>query len=508
MDSRIVTWRAARIFRVVVVTVGLVAWFDSGAIWSDTSAEEDQGVSRPSSTQNFQAFRNLYARFEESGDGYRYKPLRVNTRGMPLDHIKRPSPSMDGNKDAFEVGELRAKKYYAGVDKELGFGISSREKTLNSLLEYCGYSGLSSNDLENLDSDVLMDPQRIAAECSDPERFAEHLQDQPLVLSDIISIRFFSPKTTDVSGNSHPLKYSWRKLVRMRTRDHSFAKRIGVKNVYLLFNIYEPSLTDSPFNTAADNVQVILTSGAKAKLTQTAYFMLFDPPGMGGDRISYAVTSWDANNDPTEGKVDSRYYVPGACAHCHGGLSRVRYRVNFLDTDHWLDRVQRGNDFEAVGNSPWPALFDAGRDSRSQQFGRAFQAVRQANQEILEHNQEVDLAEELDEPSFQTRAAALWHSLHAESDAHFPPEQRGIPSYDGKIRWDPTNSVESELVNLLNRYCYRCHSSLMYNVFDKEAVLMSSDVIEYFVEEKYMPQDRALSEAQRKRLLFLLDALE
>jgi len=56
------------------------------------------------------------------------------------------------------------------LDEELGFAIGRQEETLDSMLEYCGYSGLSSIDLENLDSDVLMDPQRMAAECSSPER--------------------------------------------------------------------------------------------------------------------------------------------------------------------------------------------------------------------------------------------------------------------------------------------------------------------------------------------------
>jgi hypothetical protein len=72
-----------------------------------------------------------------------------------------------------------------------------------------------------------------------------------------------------------------------------------------------------------------------------------------------------------------------------------------------------------------------------------------------------------------------------------PPHQRGF----GPQPWDPANERDRILLYDLDRYCYRCHSSIKYHIFERQKVLNRKGDIEARVTELqdaivWMPQDR------------------
>src|SRR5207248_1669154 len=86
---------------------------------------------------------------------------------------------------------------------------------------------------------------------------------------------------------------------------------------------------------------------------------------------------------------------------------------NYLDTDHWFDRVSN-DDFDAVGKKQ-PVLFDAGtNDPTTPEFKKAFDVFRRLNTEIREQNRDADGTT----PSFQQLAAESWLSGHATTADH------------------------------------------------------------------------------------------
>jgi hypothetical protein len=83
--------------------------------------------------------------------------------------------------------------------------------------------------------------------------------------------------------------------------------------------------------------------------------------------------------------------------------------------------------------------------------------------------------------------------LHATDHLHIPPYKRGF----GNDIWSETSAVDKKVLYYLNRYCYRCHSSVRYSVFDRAAVKSRIGVISERVkmvnkvdEAEWMPQDR------------------
>jgi hypothetical protein len=76
-----------------------------------------------------------------------------------------------------------------------------------------------------------------------------------------------------------------------------------------------------------------------------------------------------------------------------------------------------------------------------------------------------------------------------------PPYERGF----GSTLWDSTSDRQRRLLYYLNRYCYRCHSSIKYNVFDRANVEARSSTIDPDIQTRvqeiadpntWMPQDR------------------
>jgi hypothetical protein len=232
--------------------------------------------------------------------------------------------------------------------------------------------------------------------------------------------------------------------------------------------------------------------------------------------------------------ADSEYFVPRACAECHGhstnglkgepvdpatgaptesfltGIYRFA-KPNYLDTDQWYD--WRNFDYRGVSGSLNDVIFDGGRDTDSPEYSRAFDVIRKLNTAIAEESAAAE--SDPSNPTFSTLAARKWLELHRNSDTPKPYSVRGI----GNENWNATNVDEMELLRILNNHCFRCHSSLRYNVFDKEAVRLRRPIIEAFINApvpdgnggflpgNFMPQGRVLSVEERNEIVRLLGAV-
>jgi hypothetical protein len=384
--------------------------------------------------------------------------------------------------------DAEALNYYKNVvARDTGFNTESDPKPLlNDLLTYFGYS-LKGEDLEKDEPEAIM---------------------KSFPGGDVLVSRFFAPKITDVSSASN-IAYGWRKVIRLRAQASSDATNNGLKSMYVLFNVFNKNLGVSPFKTDSGGVnhsvnnQVILIRGTGKLLTQPAYFMTFGAYNAKdvkerGRLITYLEATFDAAVSPNVKK----YYVPTACAACHG---TGRPKLNYLDTDHWFDRI-RNDDFDEVGKKQ-PLLFDAGtNDSTKPEFKKAFDVLRTLNTEIRDQNREAD--ETI--ASFQQLAAESWLRNHATTDHHLSLFQRSI-TFSGNERWSENDPIDKELLPLLNRYCFRCHSSLRYHIYDKRFVMDHSGIMIKKIKqnpngntEDFMPQDRELRDPDRSRLLDLL----
>jgi len=391
--------------------------------------------------------------------------------------------------------EAKALAYYKDVlTKDTGFKTDPRP-ALDDLLGYFGFS-LTGEDLEKQEPDAIM------------KNFPG---------GEVIVTRFFAPKITDVSGLTTPPNYGWRKVVRLRAGDQSSAAKSGLKSMYLLFNVFNGNLDISPFKTQTGGVnhsvnnQIMLIRGTSGTLTQAAYFMTFGAydstdPTERGKLITYLDATFDAG-DPSLKTLPKagfrRYYVPVACAVCHGG---GKPKLNYLDTDHWFDRIEHNDDFELVGQKQ-PVLFDAKSNDPSQaDFKKAFNICRTLNTEIRDQNKDVDGAT----ASFQQTAADSWLGNHATTEDHVSLFKRSI-TVTGLAKWADTDPVDKALLPMLNRYCFRCHSSVAYHVYDKSAILDLSGVMIARIKENpngtpqyFMPQDREIKDPDKSNLIDLL----
>jgi hypothetical protein len=405
-----------------------------------------------------------------------------------------------------------AQAYYRRLSAALRFQNPHTilDSNLDDFLGYSGYRGLAGADFERLDSDVLMDPARLAIAVANPDLFAAAFTGRTLIAGEILATRFFAPKITDVSGTTDaPVAFGWRKLVRLLPRRDSAAAARGVTAVWLLFNFFERDLAKSPFNAHSVNTQgLVITNGANR--LDPVYWLDYEPLPIA--RLGLALDATFDARDPNIpspehvlGRPDRKYFVPNACAACHGNLNKPL--LNYLDTDHWLDRVEANNDFPAVSQSAHGVLFDGGSDLSAAQFRSAFDIVRRLNREMATQN------ESAQPNSPQRRAAAKWLELHETEVAHVAPLDRPFP---GEPRWTKGNALDDELLPLLNRYCYRCHGSVRFNVFEKAAVVSRAADSAVRIEADpgsdkridprvAMPPDRQIRAEDRTRLIALFD---
>ena len=67
---------------------------------------------------------------------------------------------------------------------------------------------------------------------------------------------------------------------------------------------------------------------------------------------------------------------------------------------------------------------------------------------------------------------------------------------------------------MLDRYCFRCHSSMYYDIFDRAAVLQEKGTSQKpgplvdYVAYGFMPQGRKLSQPEKDKLVEYLKTLK
>ncbi|NEJ20694.1 hypothetical protein GR247_11010 [Rhizobium leguminosarum] len=452
-----------------------------------------------------------------------------------------------------------ATDYYQRIGSLLKFDFLN--STLDTLIAHLGYAeprviggkvvfeGLTAADVERLSSFTLM-PRNVAEysaladSVENPAAFRALLSLADFQQDRLLASRFFAPKIatyydpTDAANPINPDKIvpGWRKLVRLVPKKGSQADLDGIiRHVYLLFNVKQANVSIDPFagNESLNN-QIIIVPKDQAG-GDRVYFGVYQ-----GRSIGYPIGSFLKADFDLPGHVgvsvpdaeDSKYFVPRACAECHGhstngligqpigsdgkptddfatGVYRFA-KPNYLDTDQWYD--WRDFDFRGVSGSLNDVVFDGGRDTDSSNYSRAFDVIRKLNSTIALES----LAGEADPaaPTFGTLAARKWLDLHQSSDTRKPYSVRSI----GKDAWNAANVDEMALLRLLNNHCFRCHSSLRYNVFDKEAVEQRKrqGVIEAFLNAQipdgnggflpgnFMPQGRVLSVEEKNEIIRLL----
>jgi hypothetical protein len=407
--------------------------------------------------------------------------FRANSMAVPSPTKAAPSPTVEPE------GAESALAYYYRALTELGLNPENlpppqaaqlvASTNLSQVIAHLGYSDLTPKYIEDTPSTELMNRYR----------------------GDILSTAFFAPKITDVSVAT--IVPGWRKLVRFKAKGKALEKGIGAG--FLLFNKFQEDKDKDPFgeqSNESDNTQLILTKAENSALPDPVYFLVFGRHPGGSKLITFLTATFDARVPDIVTK--NRYYVPNACAACHGGLTDgeipepkyAQLKLNYLDTDNWFDRFN--DDFKELKkhkcgkNYNCAVLYDGG--NTPEEIERAFDVIRDLNREIQKQNEKVS------EPqAFQLRAVNKWLELHNTDSRRKDEFERALPPAGSGDPWKKANKTDKKLLPLLSRYCYRCHSSLRFNVFDKpEVVRLKGKITTYMNlavdDSRKMPQDRNL----------------
>lgn len=401
-----------------------------------------------------------------------------------------------------------AQRYFASLETKIHFsgGIQIAQTTLDDVATYLGYTGFTGADLQNISPSVLMSPDRLLASCA-TSRCPDTLQKRDAVLAalgpiplrpdDILATRFFAPKIMNINLPEATRPLGWRKLVRLRSRDGSPARKNHISAGIILFNFFNAP-NERPFSSDSVNTQVMLivepdNVAPKGAGLDALYWLDYDAlSSPSGGKLSLALNAaFDANEiQASNGKRD--YFVPDGCVACHGVNPR-RPLVNYLDTDHWFDRLD--NDFGGLKSQGIALLFDADtNDSTDVRYKLTFDVIRRFNEEA---DAEVRLAQPKHD---ETLASAKWLAIHAADDEHLGVLDRAI----GVKRW--AGSDDQALLSKLNQYCFRCHGTVKFSVFDKQQVIDRRSDIVSRIDPKaapnlQMPPDRPLPAADREFLL-------
>jgi len=421
-----------------------------------------------------------------------------------------------------------AEEYYKDLAETLEFQTPDTilSSSFDDLTAYLGYAGLSGIDLEQIASDVLMDRSRLGKPCAgqpcetavqNPDGFRRNFSALPMRAGDILASRFFAPKIADMSKPAEKRQAGWRKLVRLRARSGSLAKKNNISDGIILFNFFtDPGKAPFAADAESVNTQVMLLTSRSAFITSlktdsprdSLYWLDYDPLSKGGTLSLKLNAAFDAGDLQGRSSAFKDYFVPTGCVACHGE-NGSRPMVNYLDTDHWFDRLD--DDFTRVRDDKLPVIFDGGLDTSTPKFARAFDVIRKFNQEAESH------AAFAQPRSFHRRAGQKWLQLHQTSTKHFLPVQRAVrvPGVT-TAGWNPKSEADRELITALNRYCFRCHGTIRFNVFEKDKVLARLSTIanqidptpEHLNDEDFlMPPDRVLSRSEKDRIIQLLNSV-
>src|SRR5207249_10995280 len=142
---------------------------------------------------------------------------------------------------------------------------------------------------------------------------------------------------------------------------------------------------------------MLLAPSQKARL----YWLDFDREGKLGLALN---ASFDAADLPGGGTRD--YFVPDGCNACHGSPGNFAPpMVNYLDTDHWFDRLD--SDFISLKAAGTALLFDANTNDFSlPSFAATFDVIRRFNEEALLQNVAVR-----PRGTFEAEAARTWRRI-------------------------------------------------------------------------------------------------
>ena len=140
----------------------------------------------------------------------------------------------------------------------------------------------------------------------------------------------------------------------------------------------------------------------------------------------------------------------------------------------------------------------------SADYRRALDVLRHLNREIAVQTT-LSLRPDGSE-DYKKKAVEKWNELHATSDA---PAAQGDRSLSvGQRVWSSTDTTDVKTLGEFNRYCFRCHSSMYYHVFDKQAVFSKKRMIESFLQSDYMPQGRILDDSTKRALIDLIHNMQ
>jgi hypothetical protein len=128
---------------------------------------------------------------------------------------------------------------------------------------------------------------------------------------------------------------------------------------------------------------------------------------------------------------------------------------------------------------------------------------------IRQFNEEVEQQVHATNPNaFHEGAGKTWLALHQNSDRRLLPVERAV---SGAVEWKQN---DAELLGLLDEYCFRCHGTVKFNVFDKSAVQERVPLIRASLRPTpdqlrrdpgiLMPRDRTMKPEDVQRLLDLL----
>jgi hypothetical protein len=363
-----------------------------------------------------------------------------------------------------------ATNYYHLLSKMLNFSTPDNifSTTLDDVAAYLGYSGITGADLQNLDPSVLMNPDQLLTtnSLSQLNTVIAALGATTIRPHEILACRFFAPKVMNINDPPETRKRGWRKLVRLRSRAGSAAGAHQIAYGIILFNFFTPRGT-APF-TAGDNsvnTQVMLVT-APAQIPapgkdgpSTLYWLDYDNLGNGG-KLSLALhASFDAIELPPGSDGNQDYFVPDGCVACHGNNEK-RSMVNYLDTDHWFDRLD--TDLGDVKQDGLNILFDAKtNDTKAREYISAFDVIRRFNEEA---DEEVHIAQPKHDEAL---ASKKWLELHATSVEHVAPAARAIGL---EPRWSAASDDDNSALAAMNQNCFRCHGTVKFSVFNKQSV--------------------------------------
>lgn len=408
--------------------------------------------------------------------------------------------------------------YYTALSEKLNFSTPDHifETRLDDVAKYFGYDGLTGRDLQNNQPEVLMSSDQLvgAAKSADgprlfdqPERIVAAFGTNPFADGDVLVTRFFAPKIININLPEAIRPLGWRKLVRFRARPGSLAQTNHIQYGIILFNIFTKP-DEQPFSSETNqsvNTQVILVPEA-ARFSKpnddsgtnydTIYWLDYDTLANGG-RLALALNqTFDANELPQTSNGVRPYYVPDGCVACHGNNKRASM-VNYLDTDHWFDRVE--NDFTSFKTNGLPLLVDAGtNDTNSPAFKKAFDVIKRFNQEA---DEQVSLAQPKQD---EVLTSHKWLELHGTNNnySHVLPLDRAIGL---EPRWSAANPTDATILASFNQYCFRCHGTVKFSVFNRQEIRqpMLLAYIEQAIKTNAvvgikMPPDRPLPDDVRK----------